>query len=175
LGGGLASRGCQQTRHHRNGRVAQRQGTVARNWSCDDLEWELNRAKSILKGKTIDKRSLGGLPDRAAWEEALNELVAQYTAAAKYEAEKAHILKASGYTAANQRQRAASKALIAIIDQIMKQPETTMAGVVIKAEALAAWGLVADWEQYLTMQSAHWGPALAASVLRLAGGEGAAS
>ncbi|RWP23780.1 MAG: hypothetical protein EOR01_07795 [Mesorhizobium sp.] len=136
--------------------------------TCDDLEWELTRAKRILKGKSIDKRSVGGLPDRAAWENELDAIVAQYTAASKYEAEKARVLKASGYEAANERKHAAADALIGIINDIMAQPETTMAGVVIKAQALAQWGLVSDWQRY-TIASADWGPALAASVLRLAG------
>jgi hypothetical protein len=137
-------------------------------WSCDELEWYLSRAKSILKGKAIDKRSLGGLPNRAAWEDELDRLVAQYTAASKYEAEKARVLKASGYKAADERKHAAAAALIGIINNIMAQSETTMAGVIIKAQALAAWGLVSDWQRY-TIAAADWGPALAASVLRLAG------
>jgi hypothetical protein len=140
--------------------------------TCEDIDWYLTRAKSILKGKTINKRPVGGLPDRAAWEDALDDLAAQYTAASKYEAEKARIHKASGFVAANTRQRKATAALVAIIDQVMAQPETTMAGIVIKAQALTAWSLVTDWERLLTINSHAWGPALGASVLRLAGAEG---
>lgn len=138
-------------------------------YTCDELDWYLTRAKRILKGKTIDKRAVGGLPDRAAWEDGLDQLVAEYTAAAKYEAEKARILRASGYEAANRRKEAAAKALIEAIDSIMAQSETTMAGVMIKAQALAGWGLVQDWQRLLTPQAAAWGPALGASVLRMAG------
>ncbi|TPN58621.1 hypothetical protein FJ976_01540 [Mesorhizobium sp. B1-1-9] len=138
-------------------------------YTCDDLDWYLTRAKRILKGKTIDKRSVGGLPDRDAWEDALDRYAAEYTAAAKYEAEKARILKASGYEAADRRKEAAATALINAIDGIMAQPETTMAGVMIKAQALAAWGLVTDWQRLLTLQAPAWGPALGASVLRIAG------
>jgi hypothetical protein len=136
---------------------------------CDDLDWYITRAKRILKGKSIDKRAVGGLPDRDAWEQALDQLVAEYTAAAKYEAEKARILRASGYEAADQRKQAAAKALIEAIDSIMAAPETAMAGVMIKAQALASWSLVEDWQRLLTIQAAKWGPSLGASVLRLAG------
>ncbi|RWB05449.1 MAG: hypothetical protein EOQ39_22525 [Mesorhizobium sp.] len=138
-------------------------------YSCRDLEWYLTRAKRILKGKTIDKRAVGGLPDRAAWEDSLDQRAAEYTAAAKYEAEKARILKVSSYEAANRRKQAAAVALIDAIDGIMAQPETTMAGVMIKAQALATWGLVTDWQRMLTPKAAAWGPALGASVLRMAG------
>lgn len=138
-------------------------------YTCDDLDWYLNRAKSIVKGKTIDKRPVAGLPNRAAWEEGLDRLVAERTAAAKYEAATARILKASSYKAANERKRAAAKALIEAVDSIMAAPETTMAGVMIKAQALASWGLVNDWQMHFTTQAAAWGPSLGASVLRLAG------
>ncbi|PAP94540.1 hypothetical protein [Mesorhizobium wenxiniae] len=138
-------------------------------YSCENLDWELKRAKSILKGKTIDKRALGGLPNRAAWEDELDVLVAQYTAAAKYEAEKARVLAASGHDAADRRKAAAAQALIGAIDAIMAQPETTMAGVVIKAQALAAWSAVEKWQRILTPQAVGWGSTLSASVLRLAG------
>lgn len=137
--------------------------------TCEDLDWELKRAKSVLKGRTIDKRPLGGLPNRAAWEDALDEMVADYTVAAKYEAEKARILKASGYESARHRKDMAARALINAIDVIMAQPETTMAGVVIKAQALAAWGDVEHWQRLLTPQAVGWGTMLSSSVLRLAG------
>ncbi|QND60981.1 hypothetical protein [Mesorhizobium huakuii] len=64
---------------------------------------------------------------------------------------------------------AAAKALIDAIDGIMAQTEATMAGVMIKAPALAAWGLVQDRQRLLTPQAAAWGPALGASVVRMAG------
>ncbi|TPK04590.1 hypothetical protein FJ872_27405 [Mesorhizobium sp. B2-5-9] len=138
--------------------------------TCDDLDWYIGRAKRILKGKSIDKRAVCGLPNRASWELHLDELVAEYGVAAKYEAEQTRILKASGYKAANERRTKASTALVAAVDAIMAQPETTMAGIVIKAQALAAWGRYADqWERYLTKEAAAWAPSLAAAVLRLAG------
>ena len=53
----------------------------------------------------------------------------------------------------------------------MAEPETTMAGVVVKAQALAAWGTVEDVWQAFGRDSYTWGPALSASVLRIAGGQ----
>ncbi|WP_179297913.1 hypothetical protein [Mesorhizobium carmichaelinearum] len=64
---------------------------------------------------------------------------------------------------------AAAKALIDAIDGIMAQTEATMAGVMIKPPALAAWGLVQDRQRLLTPQAAAWGPALGPSVVRMAG------
>ncbi|TPK70288.1 hypothetical protein FJ930_18355 [Mesorhizobium sp. B2-4-15] len=136
--------------------------------SCDDLDWYIDQAERILKGKSIDKRKIHGR-DREGWEAHLDELVAEYTVAAKYEAEQARILKASGYKAADERKSMATKALVAAIDAIMALPETTMAGVMIKAQALQAWGHADRWERLLTPEAAAWAPSLAATVLRLAG------
>ena len=60
-------------------------------------------------------------------------------------------------------------ALIEAISAIMEQQESSMAGVVIKAQAMTATTDLPVWAGICDGALA-WGPALAASILRLAGG-----
>jgi len=105
--------------------------------------------------------------NRAEWEAHLDELAEHHRIATAYEAEKARTLKVSGYKAADERMHAARKALGGLVDAVMSQPETTMAGVMVKAQAMAAWGKLPP---FWTMLEGHkWGVALAASIMRVAG------
>ncbi len=138
--------------------------------TLDGVEWGISNAKRILKGRSIDKRKHSGM-DRAGWERELSERTERYREVKSYEDKKARVLKASNYKAVYDRRVAAWGALVAAITDIMAQPETSMAGILIKAQALAAWNKVERGEHF-AVQALSWGPAFAEAVLRQAGQKG---
>ena len=90
--------------------------------------------------------------------------------AERHEADKAAVLDASSYALAHTRMTAARQALGELVAEIMEQPWATMLGVVVKAQALRAWGNVDLLMCWSTPESHRWEGQVAASVLRLAGG-----
>lgn len=86
--------------------------------------------------------------------------------AAAYEAECERVRKASGYAEAVARDKAAFHALAALVGAIIATPADTMAGVMVKAQALAAWE--AEPLHIAHVQSWGWSGAFAADVLRIA-------
>ena len=86
----------------------------------------------------------------------------------KYCADIARIKKASGYPAAQTKLDAARTALKEHIGAIMEADAQTMEGVVIKAQALAAWGQVEAMHQHLDLEAIKWPQQLADSILRQA-------
>jgi hypothetical protein len=94
-------------------------------------------------------------------------LVDGLAAAREYEAAKEQVLSASGYAAAAARRTAAHKAVGEVVGAIMAQPETTMAGIIIKAQALSLWGR--NPQRIFHIPAWEWPHQFAASVLRIAG------
>lgn len=86
--------------------------------------------------------------------------------AAEYEAECARVRKASGYAEAMSRSKAAFDALAATVGAIIAAPAATMAGVMVKAQALAAWE--AEPAHICHVESWKWGGAFASEVIRIA-------
>ncbi|MBB6410829.1 hypothetical protein [Mesorhizobium sangaii] len=94
----------------------------------------------------------------------------QQKAAAKLEAKRAAVTKASGIVAAKEARRAAFERLADTVMETMGHDASTMGGVVIKALALDTWSRHADLvAMMMTPGASTWGQDLAASVLRLAG------
>lgn len=87
--------------------------------------------------------------------------------AERYEADKAHVLAASGFEVASQRQRQTRDALAVIVGQIMAIEPRTMVGVVIQAQALTSWGK--NPLHAFHIEGMRWPQQLAASMLRIAG------
>lgn len=83
-----------------------------------------------------------------------------------YWSEVERIKEASGVDTAKEAQAAARDELQALVDQIMKTPETTIAGVVIKAQALEAWSSVDKFWRTFNLQGVDWAESLAASIIR---------
>lgn len=89
--------------------------------------------------------------------------------AAEYEAECARVLKASGYREAVAAHAKAYEAFADHVSATMAMPAETMAGVVIKAEALAAWNRQPELSaRVLNMKTWDWPGSLAADIIRLA-------
>lgn len=103
---------------------------------------------------------------RAELEQRLAEHANKAKVAAEYEAECERVRKASGYAEAVARDKAAFDALAALVGAIMAAPAATMAGVMVKAQALAAWE--AEPLHIAHVKSWDWAGVFAADVIRLA-------
>ena len=93
------------------------------------------------------------------------------TLALDYEAERAKVIEASGYDAAKVDHRAALETFGDLVRSIMAQPAEGMAGVIVQAQALEAWGTVPLLDQVLATvadKEGVWATRLAAAVLRIA-------
>ncbi|MGO4135152.1 hypothetical protein ACEQ6A_11390 [Rhizobium brockwellii] len=135
--------------------------------TTEGLAWEIDRCKRVLKGKTVDRQKVRGLT-RKDWEERLAEDLADYAIAEKYEAGCQRIRDASGYQAIDAAFNDAAKALVSIVGAIMAQPEQTMAGVVVKAQALALTGDAHIFFECFA-DCGKWASEFSASVLKIAG------
>lgn len=131
----------------------------------DGIRLALRRKRRDAFGP-INWRGIKLVPDQ--WELDLAERGKLLAIAEQYEADKAAVLDASGYVLAHARTKAARRALGDLVAEIMAQPDATMLGVVVKAQALAAWGNTDLLTRWSTPESHRWEGQLAASVLRLA-------
>lgn len=86
--------------------------------------------------------------------------------ALEYEAACDRVRKASGIVEARARKEAAHKALGVLVGQIMGEASVTMAGVIIKSQALSAWGK-APYHQF-HIEGMSWPQDLAAEILAIA-------
>jgi hypothetical protein len=135
--------------------------------TANDLRWELADHENLLAGKRVRSKER-----RARAHKQAKEIRRLIPIAKRYQAECARIRDASGISAAYKRETAAGKALTTHVDAIMSQQETSMAGVMIKAQALAAWSNV-PYCGLFSFEVREWGPKFGASIIRLAaeGGE----
>ena len=132
-------------------------------------EWEIKRARWALKGNKLEKRKIQGL-NREQWEAELTEAERLYPVAAHYEAEIARIAEESNYEAAWKNTAATVEALEIHVATIMNQPDSTMHGLIIKAQALAAWGRVKGFHKLAFRHGQEWPGQIAAASLRHAEG-----
>lgn len=95
-----------------------------------------------------------------------DEAKAAIAPARAYWAEVDRITAASGIDAARARQTEAQGALHAHVDAIMTEREISLAGLVIKAQALAAWAQVGKFWRALDPKAGDWADALSAAILR---------
>lgn len=105
--------------------------------------------------------------ERAELEAEFAKLQRLQAVAAKHEAEIARIKAAStDYEPAWKAHSAAACDLCALVSAIMAETETTMEGLLIEAQALAAWDGVASLYRELNAKGAAWPGQIAASILR---------
>ncbi|HEV2508654.1 hypothetical protein [Bosea sp. (in: a-proteobacteria)] len=130
------------------------------------FRWGVLRAQRALKSKKLLK--LGTLEGRTReqWEAAMSEDRRCLELAEAYEAETKRIRRASGYEASWKAHHAATDALADHVARIMAEPDHTMEGLIIKAEALEAWNSVERWQRAFKPASADWHGKIAASILR---------
>lgn len=91
---------------------------------------------------------------------------AQIEPSRAYWSEVERITEASGIEDAQTRLREARDALKAKVDQIMRADDWTIAGTVIKAQALQAWSEVAAFHRAFNKEGLDWADLLAASIMR---------
>ncbi|HEV2898828.1 MAG TPA: hypothetical protein VGX71_13530 [Pseudaminobacter sp.] len=132
--------------------------------SEQELVWWQGQCEGDLASKRVkcEKR-------RARLRQSVKELKQQIRIAKKYEAECARITTASGIRAGEKRETTAAIALTKHVDAIMAQPETSMAGLMVKAQAMSAWKS-ADISIIGMLEAKAWGPSFAASLIRLSEG-----
>lgn len=125
-------------------------------------DWFSGRAK---RARRALKRGLEG-ERRQEWEAELAEAERGYAVAVRYEAEIARIKEASDYEAAWRNTAAMAEVFEAHVAAIMDQPDFTMEGLLIKAQALAAWGRVEGLYKLAFRHGQDWPGQIAASILR---------
>lgn len=76
------------------------------------------------------------------------------------------ITAASGIEAAQSREVEAAKGLVQSVERIMAADEWTIAGAVIKAQALGAWAELDRHIRLLSMRDSDWAQSLATSILK---------
>lgn len=99
----------------------------------------------------------------------IETLKKEFAIAKQYEAECARVLQASGLRAAQERESDAAHALSNHVDAIMGTPETSMAGIMIKAQAMAVWSKFPRCGIFV-VQAREWGPKFGAAIVRLSEG-----
>ena len=133
--------------------------------STHDIGWRLENARRIVRGRTIDKRKIRGA-GRAEWEQELARLRRLQPIAKLHEARRTRVMKQSGYKEAKKAREIAMRNLGDLVSEAVALPATGMAGVMIKAQVLAAWGRYADALWNMSYPGAlTWGSDLARSVL----------
>jgi hypothetical protein len=83
-----------------------------------------------------------------------------------YWSEVERITRESGITAAKNRKTDAEQRLHGLVDSILTHEEKTVTGLIIKAEALQAWGKVEPFRQFLNEDAPRWASAFAETVMR---------
>ncbi|TIQ35970.1 MAG: hypothetical protein E5X48_11130 [Mesorhizobium sp.] len=136
-----------------------------------DFKWRLKRATSALKSRAKG-RALHSYSTREEWQAEFNEASRLLAVAEKYEAKIERIEQASGYTDAWKARHVAVEALAKHITAVMKEPDMTMAGLLIKAEAMAAWGRVRGMDGRVAafIENGNWPAHIAEAILRHAKG-----
>jgi hypothetical protein len=136
--------------------------------SSKDIAFWLDCCERDLAGKRIRSEAR-----RAELRKRVQSYKKQLAIAKGYEAECDRVRLASGLRAAQKRESDAAQALTNHVDAIMGTPETSMTGIMIKAQAMAAWSRVPLCGLFV-VQAREWGPKFGASIVRLAA-EGGAS
>lgn len=135
--------------------------------SVEVLREAIGRPRGNL-GRPFSVGCFVGKDTAEGWRATLEACEARLAAAERYYAKTAELREQSCYQPAERADEAARKALIAHVSAIMAETPTTMAGVIIHAQALAAFGKVEQFYRVCEPTSWPWASSFAASVLRLA-------
>ncbi len=122
-------------------------------------------AEYVRKMATPSQRG-AQYPKRMAEEEA-----AAIEPARAYWAEVERIKSASGIEAAKAQEAETREVLHALVGAIVMKRETSITGLVIKAQAMQAWSKVGKWHRVLNIDATAWADEMAATIVRQAGAE----
>lgn len=157
------------------GGILREDGKSANLWSITDAQRTVDVLRDALRrSRRNPKRqfSVGcfvGTDTVEGWHATLLECEARLQAAKDYHGTTSELRDRCGYRLAEQADKAARNALIGHVGAIMAEPPTTMAGVIIHAQALAAFGKVETFFRVCETTAWPWASSFAASVLRIAG------
>jgi hypothetical protein len=142
---------------------------IANEWH---LESDVRSAKRALRCKKMAETGLvRGMPYEQ-WEDMLNEAVAIKAAYDGYITAVEEFYLQSGYKEADAAFNVAADQIVTHVNAILRQPEYSMEGILVKAQAIS---LQADpdlsWRALVAEGGglASWGASLANSIIRLAG------
>jgi len=130
------------------------------------FRWQVRRGERALRSKRLRTTGSTDGMNSAEWEAALAEDKRCLALAEAYESETKRVREASGYDASWKAHHAATDALADHVARIMAEPDHTMEGLIIKAEALEAWNSVEWWQRAFKPAAADWHGKIAASILR---------
>jgi hypothetical protein len=151
-------------------------GEVWDLWTLDDARAPVEALrKAISRPRKDPARPFSvawfrGSDTADGWRPTLADCEVRLQVAQRYYAETARLREWCEYKPAEQAAATACEALVAHIGAIMAEPPATMAGVIIHAQALAAFGKVEKWCRVTCVEAWPWAGDFAASVLRIAEG-----
>lgn len=143
-------------------------------WTLDDCKLRVSALRKAIArprkdpSKPFSVAYFYGTDTAEGWKPSLKECNARLAAAERYYSETDQLRELSGYEPARVAEEAARIALVAHVSAIMAEQPTTMAGVVIHAQALAAFGKVERFFRVCSVESWPWAATFAANVLRIA-------
>ncbi len=123
-----------------------------------------HRAEYERKMKTKSQR---GAKPHKLW---MEQSAAAVAPASAFWAEVKRINEASGIKAAQAEQTATRDALQSLVSRIVLFQEHTVAGLVIKAQAMQAWGNVDAFTRAFNLEATAWADEMAATIVRHVGG-----
>jgi len=126
---------------------------------------DIKYTERLLRGKTFDRQKKFRGSTREEWEKSLEEDYELVAVAREYEAECAGIRSLSGIDQAKERREGSRTALTDTVKRILAEPEYSMAGVIIKAQAISVASAADHWMVFATLEDEDWGTRLARSVL----------
>lgn len=126
--------------------------------------WEQECCREAMQKKSMmrSKRERAYRREKLAAAEKAEKMAEDYWAACE------RVRQASGIEPARERKAAAREALREHVSAILAGREQSMAGVVIKAQALAAWGEVELFHRMLNPHGDEWASHISASIMRQA-------
>jgi hypothetical protein len=156
------------------GAAIKRNGDLMNIWELDDIRNRvaaLHRAVHTVRKHPDRPFGIGyftGNHTAEGWKPYLNEWQEILEAAEAYYSTTDRLRDECGYEPARLHDEAARDALVAHVAAIMAEAPSTMAGVVIHAQALAAFGKVEQFFRVCSIESWPWASAFAGNVLRIA-------
>ncbi|MDW9786816.1 hypothetical protein GOB29_19755 [Sinorhizobium meliloti] len=130
-----------------------------------DIVYEIKDAERVLRGKTFDRQKKYRGLTRQELEQSLEDDYERVAVAREYEAECARVRSQSGIEQARARLDEARDTFTAVVKRILAEPEYSMAGVVIKAQAISVASAADALMVFSTLENEDWGTRLARSVL----------
>lgn len=130
---------------------------------CFEADYRHSKARA---DRCAGFKSQRGMKSAAAWAERSKRCI---PVARDFWAEVDRLTAASGIKGAQEREANTQNALAAHVGAIMEAEALTMAGLVVKAQAMDAWSVVGPFHRALHPNANKWADAIATAILQLGG------